>query len=363
MNSFRIFRFLDFRMLLTVFFLLSVSLLFIYSATYRTPGGDAFVYKQMIWLGLGMSLFVFILKIDFRTVGSMAYFFYMVSLFLLILVLVIGSVHKGARSWFDIGPFAFQPSELSKIGIVFMLARFLADRSEDRSKMRYVIFTLLLAGLPIGLIMLEPDLGTALVLIPVLMGMLFVAGARMRYLLAIVAIGLAILPIGWSVLHQYQRQRLLVFINPNMDPLGAGYNAIQSKIAVGSGGLYGKGWLQGTQSQLHFLPERHTDFIFSVVGEEWGFLGCGAVLIGYIAFLLSGFKIARNCEDLFGRFLAVGLSLLIASHVIINTGMTIGIMPITGIPLPFMSYGGSHLLAMMACLGFLQNIHLRKSFV
>lgn len=363
MISIRTLKFLDFRMLFTVFFLLGVSFAFIYSATYRGSDGTAFLYKQMVWFVLGMAVFLFAVRMDFRVLGSMAYLFYFLSFTVLVLVLVLGSLHKGARSWFNLGPFAFQPSEIAKIGIVFMLSRYLSDRSEDRSKIRYILFTLMLAALPMGLIILQPDLGTALVLVPVVMGLLFIAGARMRYLLVIVGLGLAVLPVGWSFLHEYQRQRLLVFINPNMDPLGAGYNAIQSKIAVGSGGLWGKGWLGGTQSQLHFLPERHTDFIFSVLGEEWGFLGCGAVLMAYLALVLSGFKIARECEDLFGRFLAVGLTLLVASHVIINTGMTVGIMPITGIPLPFMSYGGSHLLAMMACLGFLQNIHLRNSFV
>jgi rod shape determining protein RodA len=356
----RALRFLNYRLILVTLFILGVGLTFIYSAT-QSSGGTNFLYRQLAWIAVGMIIFWFTLNMDFRLLGSMTYLLYLFSLLTLVLVLFFGDLRKGSQSWFELGPISFQPAELAKIGVVFILARYLSERSEDRTKFRYIFFALLLTGLPMGLIILQPDLGTSLVLIPVLFGMLFVAGARMRYLLGLVGLGIGALPVLWSFLHEYQRLRILIFVNPNLDPLGAGYNAIQSKIAVGSGGLLGKGWLEGTQSQLRFLPERHTDFIFSVLGEEWGFIGCFAVLFAYFLWVLGGFQVARESKDLFGRFLAVGFVLLISSHVIINTGMTVGVMPITGIPLPFMSYGGSHLIVMMACLGLLENIHLRKT--
>jgi rod shape determining protein RodA len=355
----RALRFLNYKLILITFFLLGIGVAFIYSATQSS--GTSFLYRQLIWIGIGMIIFWMMLNVDFRLLGSMTYLLYLFSLITLVMVLFFGDLRKGSQSWFELGPLSFQPAELAKLGVVFILARYLSERSEDRTKFRYIFFALILTGLPMGLIILQPDLGTSLVLIPVLFGMLFVAGARMRYLLGIIGLGVAALPVFWSFLHEYQRLRILIFINPNLDPLGAGYNAIQSKIAVGSGGLLGKGWLEGTQSQLRFLPERHTDFIFSVLGEEWGFVGCAVVLLAYVLLVLAGLRIAGESKDLFGRLLAVGFVLLIASHVIINTGMTVGVMPITGIPLPLLSYGGSHLIMMMACLGLLENIHLRKT--
>lgn len=360
MMPLRSFKFLNYRVIMLSLFLLVVGLAFIYSATYRSLG-TSFVYKQMIWMGLGLIAFWVALNIDFRMLGSMAYLFYLLSAVLLVLVLFVGDVRKGAQSWFEFGPLTVQPAEFAKVSVVFMLARYLSEHTQDRSKFRYLLIAGLLTALPLGLIMIQPDLGSAMVIVPVFLGMMFVAGTRLRYLAGIVTGGLLMLPIGWSFLHEYQRRRLLVFINPNLDPLGAGYNAIQSKIAVGSGGLLGKGWLEGTQSQLRFLPERHSDFIFSVLGEEWGFVGCFVVLLAYLLLILGGLQIASDSEDLFGRFLAAGFIFLIATHVLINTGMTVGVMPITGIPLPLLSYGGSHLIMMMMCLGLLENIHLKKT--
>ncbi|MBI1882958.1 MAG: rod shape-determining protein RodA [Chlamydiae bacterium] len=360
MLSTRDLKLLDFRLIFVVCLLLGVGLLFIYSATFQEGQPIHMLYKQLLFVGVGAIVFWFALNMDFRILGSMSYFFYFASLWVLVWVLVSGALHQGAKSWFDLGPFSFQPSELAKVGIIFMLARFLSEHAQKRETFKYVMIPIILTGLPMALIIKQPDLGTAMVLVPVLFGMLFTAGVRKRYLFAVIALGLIALPVGWSFLHQYQRQRLLVFLNPNMDPLGAGYNAIQSKIAIGSGGLWGKGWLEGTQSQLHFLPERHTDFIFSVLGEEWGFVGCFSVLLIYLFVILSGLRIARDSGDLFGRYLSIGLVLMLASHVVINTGMTVGVMPITGIPLPYLSYGGSHLMTVMASLGFLENVQLRK---
>lgn len=354
-------RYLNYRIFFVAAALLAVGLVFIFSATSQGSGITPFLYRQLLWAGFGLLLVWMIININFRVLGSLAYLFYGLSILVLVLVLTLGAVRKGAQGWFELGPITLQPAEMAKIGVIFILARYLSDRAPDRLKLRYVFIAMALAGVPMLLIMAQPDLGTALVLVPVFFGMLLTAGARIRHLAGIILLAAASMPVAWTFLQNYQRQRIIVFLNPSADPLGAGYNAIQSKIAVGSGGLFGKGWLQGTQSQLQFLPERHTDFIFSVLGEEWGFAGCALVLILYLVFILSGLRIAQESPDLFGKYLAAGLSLLIASHVIINTGMTIGIMPITGIPLPFLSYGGSHLVTVMVCLGFLENIHLNKT--
>jgi len=356
----RALRFLNYRMFFISLALMGIGLTFIFSTTHDA-GVDAFMSRQMIWIAVGFILAWIIMNMDFRMLGSMAYIYYIFSLIVLGIVLFMGQIHKGAQSWLELGPFRVQPGEIAKLGVILCLARFLSEHAESCKRLWFVGVALCLVGLPMGLIIIQPDLGTALVLVPVTFGMLFSAGAKLRHLMTIILMGVASLPIGYSLLHDYQRQRLLVFINPNLDPLGAGYNAIQSKIAVGSGGLFGKGLLQGTQSQLHFLPERHTDFIFSVVGEEWGFIGCFLVLFLYLLFIMGGLRIAGESNDLFGRYLAVGAVLLIAAHVVINTGMTVGVMPITGIPLPFMSYGGSHLITVLACLGLLENIHLRKT--
>ncbi|MBI1870029.1 MAG: rod shape-determining protein RodA [Chlamydiae bacterium] len=357
----RALKFINLKILFLMLFLLGIGLAFIYSASYQDSGALLFVHKQLFFIGVGLIAFWFAMNMEFRTLNLASPFFYFSSLLMLVLVLWVGQIHNGAKSWFDFGFFSLQPSEIAKMGIVFMLARYLSERREDRFKLSYVLISTIWVGIPMLLILKQPDLGTAMVLVPVLLGMLFIAGARLRYLVGMILLSVLSLPVIWSVLHSYQRQRLMVFLNPNRDPLGSGYHAIQSKIAVGSGGWFGKGWLQGTQSQLHFVPERHTDFIFSVLGEEWGFIGCWMVLLAYLLLILSALQVATSSEDLFGRLLAVGFVLVLIAHVIINTGMTVGVAPITGIPLSLISYGGSHLITIMACLGFIENIHIAKN--
>ena len=214
--------------------------------------------------------------------------------------------------------------------------------------------------IPMGLILKEPNLGTACLFLPILGAMLWVWRIPARLWWTIVGIGMVAAPFGWHLLHDYQRSRLLVFINPNLDPLGAGYTVLQSKIAIGSGLLWGRGWFAGTQNQLNFLPERHTDFIFSVIGEEWGFLGAAGVL-GLFAFLIHrGFRIALECRDPFGQLLVAGLTTLLGCHVIVNVGMTLGLMPVVGLPLPFMSYGGSWLLTCLIAMGMIFSVGMRR---
>ncbi|MDP3981613.1 MAG: rod shape-determining protein RodA [Chlamydiota bacterium] len=352
-------RYLNYSLISVVIFILAMGLLFIYSASYHGQW-PAMVSKQFMWIGLGVGVFWFVLNINLRQFASMSYILYGISVIFLVAVLFIGADRQGARSWFNLGLLNLQPSEFAKLGIVFALARFYSDKFHLARKFHFAIWSFLIVGIPMVLMAKQPDLGTAMVLIPVVLGMLFVAGYPLRYFIVYGAAALSLIPLGWHYLHDYQRQRILVFLNPNLDPLGAGYTAIQSKIAIGSGGLIGKGWLEGTQNQLQFLPERHTDFIFSVLGEEWGFMGCFILICLYLFLVLNGMKIAKDSTDLFGKFLACGVTLLLVSHIFINIGMTVGLMPITGIPLPLMSYGGSHLVMVMIVLGLLENVHLRK---
>jgi rod shape determining protein RodA len=215
--------------------------------------------------------------------------------------------------------------------------------------------------MPFALVLLQPDLGTALLLVPVFFAMLFVGGARLKYLVIMFTMGLISMPFLWHFLRGYQKQRLMVFINPNIDPLGAGYTIIQSKIAIGSGGIFGKGWLAGTQSQLNFLPERHTDFIFSVIGEEWGLLGALGLLTVYLLISNRAFRIAALTHDMYGKLVATGIAVMISLQVIINIGMTVGLMPVVGIPLPLVSYGGSSMIATALAAALLLNIAMRRS--
>jgi rod shape determining protein RodA len=235
------------------------------------------------------------------------------------------------------------------------------QRKDAMDDLKSLVVPCLLLGVPFILVLLQPDLGTALLMLPIFFAILLVGGARVKYIVWMIAIGLAGLPVFWHFLREYQKQRLLVFLNPNIDPLGAGYTIIQSKIAVGSGGLFGKGWLAGTQNQLNFLPERHTDFIFSVIGEEWGFLGALIVVFLYFVIVQKAFTIANLTSDRFGKLIATGIGVLLGFQVIINIGMTIGLMPVVGIPLPLVSYGGSSLLSTLVAIGLLLNVFMRRS--
>ena len=224
-----------------------------------------------------------------------------------------------------------------------------------------LIVPCVLLAIPFGLVLLQPDLGTALLLVPIFLSIMLVAGARPRYLVGMILLGLTGLPFFWQILREYQRQRLLVFLNPNIDPLGAGYTIIQSKIAIGSGGLLGKGWTHGTQNQLNFLPERHTDFIFSVIGEEWGFLGAAALVFLYFLIIKRAFNIASLTSDLYGKSIATGVAVMLGLQVVVNIGMTVGLMPVVGVPLPLVSYGGSSLISTLVAIGLLLNVGMRRS--
>ncbi len=353
----------DYRLLLLTVIICLIGLILLYSASYQMSlvSGVSFVVRQMIWAVIGLSALLIIANINYRKLVETSYILYVITLLLLVLVLFLGKVQLGAQRWLQLGSFVFQPSELAKVIIILVLAKYLGERDSRHQQIKKILVSLGIVVVPLILILKQPDLGTAIVFLPILFCMLYVWGTHLKYLLGLAGIGLVCSPFLWHFLRDYQRQRLLVFLNPNIDPLGAGYTAIQSKIAIGSGGFLGKGWLAGTQNQLNFLPEHHTDFIFSVLGEEWGFLGSIVLILLYLFLINRGLKIAGQTKDVSGKLLAVGVTAMLSFQIIVNIGMSIGLMPITGLTLPLVSYGGSSLLMTMISIGILLSIKMRRT--
>lgn len=335
------------------------SFLFIYSATFR--GTESYMYKQLFWFGMALCAFWTVVLLGYRKFLNLSYPLYVSSIFILMLVLAFGQIRHGAQRWLQIGSFVLQPSEFCKMATMLALAQFLSDRSRKPGQKLSFFLGAVLVIIPFLLIVKQPDLGSAILFIPMLVGMLFIWGIRLRYLIGIVlAAGLSA-PFLWSMLKPYQQKRLLVFMNPNADPLGSGYTAVQSKIAVGSGGLAGKGWLHGTQTQLEFVPEHHTDFIFCVLGEEFGFMGSLLLVLLFVCLIGYFIQIMEHTTDQRARLLAAGITSVFFFQVMINIGMTIGLAPITGVTLPLVSYGGSSLIATFAALGLMASIHRERS--
>jgi len=284
---------------------------------------------------------------------------YLVGMLLLIAVLVFGEVGKGAQRWLDLGVVRFQPSELVKLAVPLMIAWYLAEERLPPSALRLAIAALMITA-PVLLIAKQPDLGTALLVASAGIFVLFLAGIGWRLIGGLLVAGAAAAPAAWYFMRDYQRQRVLTFLDPEKDPLGAGYHIIQSKIAIGSGGLYGKGWLNGTQSQLDFLPERHTDFIFAVLSEEFGLVGVMILLALYLFIIVRGLYIATRAQDTFTRLLAGAMTLVFFVYLFVNTGMVVGLMPVVGVPLPLVSFGGTSLVTLMAGFGILMSIHTHR---
>ncbi len=354
---FTLVRELDLSILLTALVLAGVGVLMIYSATHAYPALSRLYLKQLVWLGLGTLGLLTLASTPYHVLlDRFAWPSYVLLLALLALLLATGQEVAGSKRWFTFGPAAVQPSEFAKLATVLVLTKFLVSREARIGKWDTLLGALLIAGAPMLLILRQPDLGTALVFAGMLGVMLFTAGVPVHRLATLLGIGLLSTPLVWVLLKDYQRQRLLVYLNPNADVLGAGYNVLQSKIAVGSGQLWGKGWLQGTQGQLRFVPEHHTDFIFSVLAEEWGFLGSLVLLLLFTVLLLQALRVARQARETGGSLLAVGLTALLAVQVIINLCVAIGLLPVTGMTLPLISYGGSSLLVTLCLIGILLNI-------
>jgi rod shape determining protein RodA len=359
----RLLKNLDYKLVLAMLALLGLGFAAISSAGRGHSSGLAFVERQASWAVIGFGLFVLGLAIDHHTYLRAAKGIYVANLLLLASVFAgIGHQAKGAQRWIGIGPFALQPSEFAKLFLVITLAAFLVRNQANIREFRVVVKSFLHLAVPMLLIFKQPDLGTALVLTAVWFGMLFIGGADIKHLAAFFATGL-LLGVGmWhaGVLKDYQKARLESFINPDADPRGSGYHIRQSRIAIGSGRFYGKGLFHGTQSQLRFIPEQHTDFIFTVIGEELGFIGAATVVILYFILLWRGLVTMEENEDPGGRLIAAGIVSMFFFHVMVNIGMTLGIMPVTGVPLPLLSYGGSSLLASMLSLGVLAGIYARR---
>ena len=351
---------LDKILLIAILLMLVLGLFVLYSAS-REYSSQTIVLRQIFWIVFGLVVLFGILRIDYQKFINISYLLYGINLLFLILVLFVGKTKGGSHRWIDLGIFNIQPSELAKITIVLTISSYIGSRRNSIRDIRTMVGVFLLMIPFFFLILIEPDLGGALILLPIVFAMLYIGGAQLKHLLGVVLLGLGSLPILWTFLRDYQKQRLFVFLNPNIDPLGSGYTIIQSKIAVGSGGLFGKGWLSGTQNQLNFLPERHTDFIFSVVGEEWGFIGAMFIILLYAVIILRAVKIISSTPDAQGKLVATGFIALFAAQVIINIGMTIGFSPIVGLTLPLVSYGGSSLVITMVSMAFLLNISMRRS--
>ncbi len=342
-----------------VIFISLLGLVAIYSASKGSPSNYAL--KQLLWLGVAVLALLSVVWVGYRTLLSYAYAMYAFSIFLLLVAMFLGVIRLGAQRWLHLGPLIIQPSEFAKIATILTLAQYLGERARNRYQTKRFLVSFFIVAVPMMLILEQPDLGTGMIFLPILFCVLFLWGVRLRYLIITTSLGLVSLPIFWAVLKGYQKKRLLVFLNPNIDPLGAGYTAIQSKIAVGSGQLFGKGFLHGTQNNLNFLPEHHTDFIFCVVAEEWGFMGSLCLLLLFAFLFIKMIRVIERTHDTRARLIAAGVISMIFFHVIINIGMTMGIMPIAGLPLPFFSYGGSSLVTMFISIGLLISIYKERS--
>jgi rod shape determining protein RodA len=337
-----------------------LGILQIYSATLGTVFRDAWM-RQVIYTVAGLSVFWLVSRVDYHTLLGHSYWMYGVCVAALVAVFVVGTVSGGARRWIPlVGGFKLQVSEFVKIALVLLVARFFTDLKKDELDWRDLLKAGGLVGFPMLLVARQPDLGTALTYLPILLAGILLSGLRMRYVVVMALLAALALPFGWFLLHDYQRARLTTFVDPSADPRGSGYQVIQSMIAVGSGGIWGLGVTQGTQTQLQFLPISHTDFIFSSFAEEHGFVGVVVVLGLYFLLLMQVVQNAQTAPDRAGMYICMGIAGMLLFHVLVNVGMVVGRMPVTGIPLPLMSYGGSNTLSVFALLGLVNNVRLRR---
>ncbi len=354
---------MDWFMMASVFILICVGISFIYSAAFRGDSSTVYPFykKQIGWALVGLAVYLGVMTFDYGLLRRYVWGLYGMGLVLLLLVFVVGTRVHGAYRWLNVGV-NIQPSELAKLSTIVALAAYLGRPDLDVYSPRSTITALVIVGVPFLLIAMEPDLGTAMVLVPVTLVMLFMAGVPWRILALILLAGAMLMPLAWLGLDEYQRNRIMVFWDPASDPLGVGWNKIQSEIAVGSGGLFGKGFLNGTQNILGFLPRTvaPTDFIFSVIAEECGFAGSVGLLALYGWLVGRGSSIALVARDRFGQLLVTGIATMLFAHIFVNVAMTIGMMPITGLPLPLVSYGGSFMVSTMLALGLLQSVYVRR---
>lgn len=340
-----------------------IGVLNLYSAGYSTADSthNTVYLRQLYWLGLSVIIMVMILSFDYRRMIGWAPYIYAGSMIALIAVSLMGKTVSGSQRWLDLGILTFQPSEVAKLATVIMLASYFYHKDIKKGyRLRDLLAPAGIVLLPFILIAREPDLGTSLLLLFIFGSMALFIGIKRGAVLTLLGFGLTSIPVVWSSLKVYQKKRLLSFIYPEKDPLGSGYHALQSKIAVGSGKILGKGYLEGSQSKLNFLPEQHTDFAFSVLAEEWGFMGSILLIALYLSLILLGLHVAMRSKEKFGTFLAFGIVVTVFWQLVINVGMNLGLMPVVGIPLPLISYGGSSTITTLAGIGLLLNIQMRR---
>lgn len=353
----------DWGLLVMVLLLMAAGLSTLYSAVNAgEPDPQRVLYvKQLIWFGAGLTVMICAFLFNYKALDQWAHVILLACVCMLLSVLFFGKYVGGSRRWLILGPVSIQPSEPVKLAVIICLARYYARVASNKGlTLRELFSPFVITFIPFVLIVKQPDLGTAMLILLIVASMTVFAKIERRSFLFLLATSAVMATTAWFFLKGYQKQRILTFLNPDKDPLGAGYHIIQSKIAIGSGMLTGKGFLQGTQNALSFLPEQHTDFIFSVLAEEWGFLGSVAVLLLFVLLIVWSLNIAYGCREPFGMMLCVGITIMIAWQVFINVGMVMGLMPVVGVPLPFVSYGGSSTLTMMASVGLLMNVSMRR---
>jgi rod shape determining protein RodA len=349
---------IDFLLLALVGALALLGVLGVYSA--GLSSGGRFYSGQLLRIGLGFAVCLFVMLFDYRKLVERAFVLYILALLVLAGVLIFGSEVNGSKSWIHVGGLTFQPSEFTKIVVLLAVIRLISDSREEYLTHRRLMNVGVVCLIPILLIILQRDLGTAIMFVPVVGGILLAAGVRRRLLIGVLVVGLVSTPLVWLGLKDYQRQRVLVTLDPGRDPLGIGYQTRQAQIAIGSGGLLGRGIGEGRQSQLGFVPESHTDFIFALLAEETGFLGAASILLLYFLLLSRLITIGVEAKDRAGMLIIAGVVAFIFSHVLINVGMALGIVPPIGIPLPFLSYGGSSTLTAFAAIGLALSVSLRR---
>ncbi len=366
---------IDFWLVLITFALAVAGWILMYSASRSTD--VMYFQRQIFFFFVGIGALIFFVSVDYRFLVSIAPLFYLGAIALLVFVMFFGTSAKGSERWIALGPFRLQPSEFSKIIMIFMLTWYFTMIGDRIKKFFWFSLTFIIAAVPMGLILKQPNLGTAASLGPLTLVMLFVAGCRKRHLALVILVGLSIFPMLWwqmsgfdpenpteprtfFELKHYQKMRIYTYLNPEYDPRGSGWHTLQSRITIGSGGLSGKGYMQGTQTRLNYLPEHHTDFIYSLLAEEFGFVGSVAGIALFLLLLLRGLLFAYDSVDMAGTLIAVGVVTILGFHIFVNIAITTGMLPVTGIPLPFLSYGGSFYLTTMSGIGLLLSVRLRK---
>jgi rod shape determining protein RodA len=351
----------DLNFLGTAIVLAAIGCLLVYSATYYSDPSLSLAIRQILWVAIGLALMITFMVVDYHVLFDIAPILYGIGAVLLLYLVVFGKVTANVKSWIHIGAFQFQPSEFMKIFTAMMLARFFDSNDRAYLDFRSFMVAMGIIGLPVGLIIIQPDFGTAASFFPLIAVAMFFGGIRARVWVAMILIVLIAAPAAYFFfLKPYQRERIMIFLNPERDPLGTGYQVTQAKIAIGSGGIHGKGFKHGTQAKLEYLPARHTDFIFAVLGEEWGFIGVTIVLGLYLFLVMQAFTFAKHARDRGGTFLVICLISFIIFHVLINVSMQIGILPTTGIPLPLISYGGSSTMMFFIAIGLILNVDMRR---